>query len=135
MHIMNWINNGMATFKGFSTVNTVRPPYTLIDGDLVKRDLLNEFYTRIGERVMRPNFGSIIWDLLMDPNTPDIVARVREDVEKIIGRDPRANLLDTRIFLQDQSLRVEIDIIFVQTGDPETLYLEYQRKITEGIDA
>jgi len=125
----------MATFKGFSTVNTVRPPYTLIDGDLVKRDLLNEFYTRIGERVMRPNFGSIIWDLLMDPNTPDIVARVREDVEKIIGRDPRANLLDTRIFLQDQSLRVEIDIIFVQTGDPETLYLEYQRKITEGIDA
>jgi phage baseplate assembly protein W len=125
----------MAQFKGFSTVDTIRPSYTLIDGDLVKRDLINEFYTRLGERVMRPNFGSIIWDLLMDPNTPDIVARVEEDVEKIIDRDPRAQLLDTRIFLQDQSLRVEIDLIFVPTGDPDTLYLSYQRKITEGIDA
>lgn len=125
----------MAQFKGFSTIDTIRPPYTLTDGDLVKRDLLNEFYTRIGERVMRPNFGSIIWDLLMDPNTPDIVQRVREDVDKIIDRDPRAQLRDTRIFLLDHSLRVEIDITLVPTGDPETLYLEYQRKITEGIDA
>jgi len=54
----------MATiFKGFSTVNKVKAPYTLTDMALVKQDLLNEFNTRKGERVMRPNFGSIIWDL------------------------------------------------------------------------
>ena len=34
----------MATiFRGFSTVDNIRAPYSLYDDDLVKRDLLNEF--------------------------------------------------------------------------------------------
>ena len=61
------INTCMAIFKGFSTIDKVRAPYTLTDIDLVKRDLLNHFYTKKGERLMKPNFGSIIWDLLMEP--------------------------------------------------------------------
>jgi phage baseplate assembly protein W len=131
---MIWINNGMATFIGFSTVNRIRPPYSLTNSELVKRDLLNEFYTRLGERVMRPNFGSVIWDILMDPNTPDIVDLIKEDVEKILAREPRARLLQTRVFLQDHTARVEIEIEYVPQGDTDILYLEYQRKITEGID-
>ena len=51
----------MATiFRGFSTVDTVKAPFSLSDMELVKRDLLNEFNTRKGERVMRPNFGCIV---------------------------------------------------------------------------
>ena len=62
------INNNLATiFRGFSTVDNIRAPYSLYDDDLVKRDLLNEFQTRKGERLMRPDFGSIIHDLLMEP--------------------------------------------------------------------
>ena len=58
----------MATiFKGFSTVDKIRAPYSLFDQELIKRDLLNEFQTRRGERLMKPNFGSIIHDLLMEP--------------------------------------------------------------------
>ena len=59
-------------FKGFSTVDKNRAPYTLTDTNLIKRDLLNHFYTKKGERVMRPNFGSIIWDMLMEPETPTL---------------------------------------------------------------
>lgn len=33
-------------YKGFSTVGKVRAPYTLIDGDLIKADLLNELTPR-----------------------------------------------------------------------------------------
>ena len=56
----------MATiFKGFSTIDKIRAPYSLFDQELIKRDLLNEFQTRRGERLMKPNFGSIIHDLLM----------------------------------------------------------------------
>lgn len=124
----------MPIFKGFSTINRVRPPYSIYDGDLVKRDLLNEFYTRLGERAMRPEFGSIIWDLIMDPNTPDVESSIQEDVEKIINRDPRANLLDTRILVLDHTVRIEIDLIFVPTNVEDTLFLEYKRKITEGIN-
>ena len=72
----------MAKIKGLSTVDKVRAPYTLVDSALVKRDLLNTFYTKKGERLMRPNYGSIIWDLLMNP----------EDIWKSEMTDPSASL-------------------------------------------
>ncbi len=60
----------MATiFRGFSTVDKVKAPFALSDMDLVKRDLLNEFNNRKGERVMRQNFGCIVWELLMNPES------------------------------------------------------------------
>ena len=124
----------MPRYKGFSTIGRVKPPYTLLDGDLVKRDLLNEFYTRLGERPMRPTFGSIIWDLLMEPSTPELEDSIREDVKKIIDRDPRAELLNNRIIVLDHTIRVEIELRFVATSVEDTLFLEYKRKITEGID-
>jgi phage baseplate assembly protein W len=124
----------MPRYKGFSTIGRVKPPYTLLDGDLVKRDLLNEFYTRLGERPMRPTFGSIIWDLLMEPSTPELEDAIREDVKKIIDRDPRAELLNNRMIVLDHTIRVEIDLRFVATSVEDTLFLEYKRKITEGID-
>ena len=60
----------MASFIGFNTVGRLFPPFKLTDVDLVKRDLLNHFNTRRGERVMNPEFGTIIYDLLMDPQDP-----------------------------------------------------------------
>ena len=78
----------MAKFKGFSTIDRSRPPFTITDSDLVKRDLLNEFYTRKGERVMRPDFGCVIWDLLMDPMIPSTEEIMKEDIVRIVSRDP-----------------------------------------------
>ncbi len=124
----------MAKFIGFNTIGKVKAPYTLTDAELIKRDLLNQFYTKLGERVMRPNYGSIIWDLLMDPSTPDLDRRVQKDIEKIIGSEPRAELLDTKLFILDHTIRAEIDIKRLPNGDPEQLYLEYKRELTEGIN-
>jgi phage baseplate assembly protein W len=124
----------MAKFKGFSTIGRVKAPYTLSDGELIKRDLLNQFYTRLGERVMRPNYGSIIWDLLMDPSTPDLDKKMQKDIEKIIKSEPRAELLDVKMYILDHTIRAEIDLRILPNGDPEKLYLEYKREITEGIN-
>ena len=33
-------------YKGFSTKDRIRPPYTLTNGEAVKTDLLNELYTK-----------------------------------------------------------------------------------------
>lgn len=128
------INNCMATFRGLSTVDKVRAPYSLLDQELVKRDLLNEFYTRRGERVMRPNFGSIIWDVLMDPASKDLEKEIRDDVRRIIDRDPRVELLQTTVYLLDHTLRVEINLRFAFFDNTDKLYLEYTRDIAEGAD-
>lgn len=123
------INMGMATiFKGFSTVDKIRAPYSLTDIDLVKRDLLNEFNTRLGERVMRPNFGSIIWDLLMNPEDSFTEQDVREDIEKIVGKDNRVELVDITVFRSDHTIRAEVELLFVILKTSDILYLEFTQE-------
>lgn len=117
------------TFKGMSTVDKVRAPYTLTDRELIKRDLLNVFYTRRGERVMRPTHGSIIWDLLMNPADPGTEQEIREDVERIIRKEPRVKLLDTKILMLDHVIRVNITLEYVSLNSTETLYLEFKKNL------
>lgn len=127
------INTCMATlFKGFSTVDKVRAPYTLTDADLVKRDLLNHFYTRIGERVMRPTFGSVIWDYLMEPQDPDTQNIIEEDVKRIVDSDPRVEFQETNLLVLDHTIQVEVKIKYKLLGSEDTLFLEYVTSNTDG---
>ena len=125
------INTCMAMFKGFSTIDKARAPYTLIDKELVKRDLLNHFHTRKGERLMRPQFGSIIWDLLMNPEDDLTEDLVKEDIERIIDTDPRVDLIDTSIFILDHTIRAEVTLTYRGIHDEDTLYLEFVNKVLD----
>lgn len=116
----------MATiFKGFNTIDNNKAPFNLTDEDLIKRDLLNHFYTKRGERFMRPNFGSIIHDIIMNPLDGMTVSDIKEDVERIIESDSRVNLDDIRVLVEDQTVRCEVDITFNILKSSDTLYLEF----------
>ena len=120
------INTCMATiFKGFNTIDNNKAPFNLTDEDLIKRDLLNHFYTKRGERYMRPNFGSIIHDIIMNPLDGMTVSDIKEDVERIIESDSRVNLDDIRVLVEDQTVRCEVDITFNILNSSDTLYLEF----------
>ncbi|MDA9843127.1 GPW/gp25 family protein [bacterium] len=122
----------MATlFKGFSTVDKVRAPYTLTDADLVKRDLLNHFYTRIGERIMRPTFGSVIWDYLMEPEDPETQEIIKEDIERIVKTDPRVQLEDINLTILDHTIQAEVKIKYLLLNSTDTLFLEYVSNNTD----
>jgi phage baseplate assembly protein W len=123
----------MATFKGFSTVGKVRAPFVVTDAELVKRDLLNTFYTKKGERVMRPNYGSIIWDLLMDPEDTTTNSEIIEDVKRIVDADPRVEYVDTTIYTLDHTIRIEVELSFLPFNNKDILYIEYIREISEGV--
>ena len=105
-------------YKGFSTIGKVRAPYTLIDGDLIKVDLLNELKARKGERVMRPNFGTTIYDILMNPIDQYVIEEVKEEDE---------------IFTQSQYhlIRVQVQLRFLPTLAEDRLFLEYARTDVE----
>lgn len=129
---MNMINTCMATlFKGFSTVDKVRAPYTLTDADLVKRDLLNHFYTRIGERIMRPTFGSVIWDYLMEPEDPETQEIIKEDIERIVRSDPRVEFQEVNLTILDHTIQAEVKIKYVLLNSTDTLFLEYVTNSTD----
>ena len=78
---------------------------------------------------MRPNYGSVIWDLLMNPDDTATEKEIRDDVERIIDSDPRVDLLDTVIIYMDHTIRIEINLKYVLLNDSDTLYLEYTRDI------
>lgn len=115
----------MAIFKGFSTVDKIRAPYSIGDAELVKRDLLNEFNTRKGERVMRPSFGSIIWDLLMDPEDIYTEDEVKEDIKRIVDKDPRVEFINTTIYSSDHTIRAEVELKYKVLNISDILYLEF----------
>jgi phage baseplate assembly protein W len=108
----------MRTFKGFSTVEKQYGSFKSYDMELAKRDLLNELYTRKGERLMSPEFGYIVWDVLFDPMTEDIIEAIKQDSLRIIQRDPRLELrqLDVREDYDNQSITVAMVLNYVPTA-------------------
>ena len=55
----------MTSFVGYSSKNKLKGPFTLRDMDLSIADFVNHLETRKGSRVMLPEFGSILPELVM----------------------------------------------------------------------
>jgi phage baseplate assembly protein W len=115
----------MATlYKGFSTVNRSKK-YRITDIDLVKQDLINHFSVRKGEKLMQPNFGSIIWSMLFEPLDASLQQLIVDDVERIVGYDPRTALQNITITSQDQGIQIELDLLFLPTNQATNLSLQF----------
>lgn len=97
------------TFKGFSTIGSTQAEnFKLYDIDLVRQDLLNHFHTRVGERVMRPEYGCRIWDYLMEQFTDSVRQQVIAEARRICESDSRVEVVDIVATSLDQSIRVEL---------------------------
>lgn len=120
--------NKTQIYKGFSTVNN-RSSTKLYDFELIKQDILNQLYVRKGERVMSPNFGTIIWDILFDPLTEDTKNLISEDLFTILTADPRA--VPTKINIDEfqNGLVIEIELTVVNSNQVESLKLTFDRNI------
>ena len=90
---------------------------------LVKTDLLNELNTRQGERVMRPTFGTRIFDLMMNPLDDYVEQEVEEDVTDYRLKDPRVEIeSENRCFRP--TIRCAVQLLFCPRGEDE-LFIEY----------
>jgi len=115
------------TYKGFSTVAGVKSNQ-LYDIDLIKQDLTNHFYTRKGERVMNPNFGSIVWDMLYEPLDAANKDEIVEDCKVIISKDPRVELQDLNVMEYESGLRINIGINILPYNKTATMLLNFERE-------
>ncbi len=120
----------MRKFKGYSTVDKTWGNFKLYDIELAKRDLLNEFYTRKGERVMSPQFGSIVWDLLFDPLTDETIDAIRADCLRIVTKDPRLDLLNIDIVDNEHTIIVSIILRYIPTATETELVAVFNRNLT-----
>jgi phage baseplate assembly protein W len=99
--------------------------------ELAKQDLYNTFMTKRGERVMRPGYGTVIFDLLFDPFDEDLKDAVVEDATRIISEDPRVELVSLLVNELEHTLRLDIQLLYVPLDVIDTLFIEYDRQNTE----
>jgi phage baseplate assembly protein W len=113
------------TFVGFSTIGKRTGTFVLEDKALAIRDLLNHFYTRKGERLGEPEFGSILPELIFEQFDQRVIDAADEDVRTIIGLDPRWKLQDYEIDTQSHSLTITVQLTYIPTLSQEQLVLKY----------
>jgi phage baseplate assembly protein W len=113
-------------YKGFSSITTGKK-FSLTDFELVKRDLQNHFYIRKGEKLMNPNFGTIIWDMLFEPLTQETKNLIVQDIKKIVANDPRISAKNVIVTQYDRGIQIELELIYISTGKVDTLELQFER--------
>lgn len=118
-------------FVGFSSVDTSIKNTQYVDLDLIKRDLINHFYTRKGERVMRPEFGSIIWDLMFEPMTEDTVQLILDDATQIVQTDGRVQLRDINLVEYEHGVQLQMNLLYAPLNIVEQFSLEFDRRNLE----
>lgn len=93
--------------------------FRLRDIEIVKSDLLNHIFTRKGERVMMPRFGTIIPEMVFEPLNEDTIDVVYEELEFVFNYDPRVeiqnltvtpNYDNNAIFAQAQLWYIELNM-------------------------
>jgi phage baseplate assembly protein W len=117
----------MATFIGFNTVNQNKT-FTLVDYELIKQDLLNAFNIRQGEVVGRPGYGTILWAYLFENQTPELQTAVYQEVQRVIGGDPRLYLNNVNMYPQQNGILLELELQTVATTSSQILSIFFNEQ-------
>lgn len=114
-------------YRGFSTVDNSATTSKLYDFDLIKQDLINQFYVKRGERVMNPDFGTIIWDILFDPFTASVKQEISDDLDRILNSDPRVVPTDINVVEADYGILLEVTLQHVSSNQVATMKLQFDK--------
>lgn len=112
-------------YRGFSTMQADTLSNRLFDYAIVKQDIINMFQTRKGERVMNPEFGTIIWDVIFEPFTESVKQMIVEDVTRILNFDPRAVPTDITIIEAETGMIIDATLFYTQTNQSEQMKLDF----------
>lgn len=115
-------------YKGFSSVDNSAANTQLFDFDLIKQDILNHFNTRKGERVMNPGFGSIIWDLLMEPLTAETRQLLNDDITTVCRFDPRVTPIQIDLTEYETGYVLELTLLLNGTDQSTNMKLVFDQK-------
>jgi len=122
----------MPTFIGFNTQNQFKK-FTLVDGELIKRDLLNAFNITQGQLPGRPSYGTTLWDFLFENQDQVTMAAILREVQRMAGGDPRVYLSDVNVYPQENGVLIELEVQFVPNTDAQLLsvfFNQQQRRAT-----
>jgi len=117
----------MTTFVGFNTINQNKK-FTLVDMDLIKRDLLNAFNIQQGQLVGIPGYGTVIWNYLFENQTQSTEQAIAQEIQRVAGGDPRIYINQVEVFPQQNGMLIQIELQFVQGQTAELLSVFFDQQ-------
>ena len=117
----------MATFVGFNTINQNKK-FTLVDFQLIKRDLLNAFNIRQGELVGRTGYGTAIWGYVFENQTQETERGLINEIQRVAGGDPRIFVNSIDLFPQLNGMLIQLEITVVPSSSAERLAIFFDQE-------
>ena len=81
--------------------------------------------TARGERVMMPEFGSVIWDYLYEPLDEQTKEIMLEDAKEIVGQDPRVELLEADISGFESGVIINLKLNILPQNMVQQMMIEF----------
>jgi phage baseplate assembly protein W len=80
--------------------------------DQVKANIKNLILTNKGERLMQPDFGTDLYDVLFNPSTDELEQRIQDSIEDAISQwMPYINIVE--IFVDQNNTNIDSNIFAV----------------------
>ena len=117
----------MATFIGFNTIDQFKK-FTLVDFELIKRDLLNAYNIRQGELVGRPGYGTTIWDFVFENQLQETERALLAEIQRVAGGDPRLSISNIELFPQQHGILIQLEIAVVPSTTAERLAIFFDQE-------
>jgi phage baseplate assembly protein W len=95
--------------------------------ELVKADLLYHMFTKKGERVMMPDFGTNLQDLVFEPNDPITRTQILNEIQAVIDQDPRVELIRSTLTFDENNHTITVDVLlrFIELEVVDTLNISF----------
>lgn len=117
----------MTTFIGFNTQGQYKK-FTLVDADLIKRDLLNAFNIRQGQLPGRPSYGTVLWDYVFESQVNETEQAIVAEIQRVAGGDPRLQVGEVNIFPQQNGLLLDVEIVILPSTEAERLSIFFDQQ-------
>jgi len=117
----------MPTFIGFNTQDQYKK-FTLLDEDLVKRDLLNGLNIRQGQLPGRPQFGTTLWENLFENQSPALVTAIENEIQRVAGYDPRIQISEVQVFPQENGILIQVQLAIVPNTTAQQLSIFFNQQ-------
>lgn len=117
----------MTTFVGFSTIEQNKK-FTLVDTELIKRDLLNAFNIRQGQVVGRPGYGTVIWDYVFENQTQETERGITAEIQRVAGGDPRIYINSVELYPQLNGILIQLNVTFIPGTDATLLSIFFDQQ-------
>ena len=118
----------MPTFIGFNTIDQYKK-FTLTDFELIKRDLLNALNIRQGEKPGKPAYGTTMWNLVFEPQTPQTANLIEQEIVRVCEQDPRIYASNIEVYTQENGILVELQVDTVGSTTAERLAVFFDQEL------